>query len=156
MAVFAKLTRWFNQDTYIIFWGDVLEIGICHLRWLVARGGVWPHLLEAKTSRYWTWKWHRSCRLERLGGWSWLKTDFSSWKMDLFEAEKRSYWRVPPTHFPLFPMIVGGFVYWLANLGTPQKLWGFGLAFLGHHASGPWCFFTYLDEKIRCKELKCP
>ena len=125
IAAFARFTRWFNQDTYIIFWGDVLEIGI--LTWPAIICDDWllgvecdPHLLEAKTSRYWTWMWHRSCRLERLGGWSWLKTDFPSWNMDLFEAEKRSYWRVPPTHFPLFPMIVGGFVYWLPNLGTPK------------------------------------
>lgn len=140
MAVFARFTRWFNQDTYIIFLGDVLEIGICHLRWLVARGGVWPHLLEAETSRYWTWKWHRSCRLERLGGWSWLFEQ-------IFPHEKMGYiwsWKTllleihPPTHFPLFPMIVGRFCVLIGKLGNSKNLSGFGLAFLGHHASGPW------------------
>ena len=54
-----------------------------------------------------------------------------------------------PTHpFSTFSHDCGRFCVLIGKLGNSKNLSGFGLAFLGHHASGPWCFCQFLGKKL--------
>lgn len=143
IAAFASLPGGLTRILTSLFFGGCFRdrnphMASHHLRWLVARGGVWSPPPGGQNFEVLNLEVAQELQVGTVGRLELAENRFFIMKNGSIWSWKTLLLKGPTHPFSTFSHDCGRFCVLIAKLGNSKNLSGFGLAFLGHHASGPW------------------